>query len=190
MDQNKKYTDQGLINIIKRLYFFFHLTKFRPLAQKSGKNSFVFWRISISFRHFLTFIRISHFCITQRVEINSDGGRGGQGKECKLLFIFNFHFMLIERPTYTFTRYFFFIFYPFMASMFPHAKPPKTIRMHFRRDFNLLYVMLPNIRIPISFLGCEKIFYFIRKSLSKSATTIQIKYKTKSFSYLSSLLIL
>ena len=60
--------------------------------------------------------------------------------------------------------------------MFLHAKPPKTIRMHLGRDFNLLYVTLPNIRIPISFLSCEKIFYFIWKSLSKSATTIEMNY--------------
>ena len=154
VNSQKKYTDQGLINIIKHL--FFHLTKFRPLqARNQEKISEV---TTVSFRDVLTFIRISHFCITQRVDINSDGN-------------VNFCLFSISTLSYTFTSFFSFsiLSWPQFFSM---RNPPKTIKMHLRRDFNLLYVMLPNIRIPIPFLDCEKIFYFIRKSLSKSATTI------------------
>ena len=66
-----------------------------------------------------------------------------------------------ENMNFTFTRVFF-IFYPFMASMFLRAKPPKTIRMHLCRDFNLLYVMLLDIRIPIPFfLAVRKYFILL-----------------------------
>ena len=137
------------------------MTNFRPAPYRPEiRKKFV--RISevatVSFRDVLTFIRISHFCITRRVDINSDGN-------------VNFCLFSISTLSYTFTSFFSFsiLSWPQFFSM---RNPPKTIKMHLRRDFNLLYVMLPNIRIPIPFLDCEKIFYFIRKSLSKSATTI------------------
>ena len=146
---------------------------------------------TVSFRDFLTFIRISHFCITRRVEINSDGN-------------VNFCLFSIFILSLYLHEFVFFIFYPFMASMFLHAKPPKTIRMHLRRDFNLLYVMLPNIRIPIPFfLAVRKYFTLFWKAYQnlqhqfKWTKVICLrnrwfpkKYKIKSFSYLSSLLIL
>ena len=105
-----------------------------------------------------------------------------------------------ENMNFTFTRVFF-IFYPFMASMFLRAKPPKTIRMHLCRDFNLLYVMLLNIRIPIPFfLAVRKYFILFGKAYQNLQQQFQWtkviclknrwfpkKYKIKSFSYLSSL---
>ena len=88
--------------------------------------------------------------------------------------------------------------------MFLRAKPPKTIRMHLCRDFNLLYVMLPNIRIPIPFfLAVRKYFILFGKAYQNLQQQFQWtkviclknrwfpkKYKIKSFSYLSSLSIL